>query len=117
MGLKREKENELRIKILLEKEMQREAQKNQLKTSVGEQEIIIECTEEEKMKDDIWLRLEEEIDNLEEEQKELETTEQMLMEEEKVRDEENLENIQSSESDNNFTEMKTELKERREHAE
>ena len=88
--IKREKENEERIQKLVEKEMLREEKRREKELQAkGENDEQDEDEDEdddedEELKRDIRIRLEEELDNLEEEQRELETTEKMLIDEEKA---------------------------------
>ena len=115
--LQRERENEERIKKLLENELLRQQQRSQSNTNDTEimEEVMQDDKEEDEMKQDIWLRLEEELDNLEEEQKELETTEKMLIEEEQ-----NIKNddeLFEEEEENGIKEIKKEIIERKKHSE
>lgn len=116
--LKREKENEERIKQLLERELERE-QERKLKEEKEFDDIANDITDkdqDEEIKKDIWLRLEEELDNLEEEQKELESTEKMLLEEERVREEEDVSDSDKVESKIEIQEIKDEIHERKKNA-
>ena len=115
--LHREKENEERIRKLLENEMIRQSKRAEkiIDSQNIEDSYEEEDLEKDEMKKDIWLRLEEELDNLEEEQKELETTEMLLIEEEeKVRKEEE---SHEEEDEIEIKEIKEEIKERKKQSE
>merc|ERR1711874_820864 len=77
--LERERENEERIQYLLQKEMER-----QKENEIHQKEIEESSEEEaeEELKHNILQCLEDEVDNLEQEMRALDTQEQMIIEEE-----------------------------------
>ena len=120
--IKREKENEERIQKLLEKEMLREEKRREKELQEKEEndeqdeDEDEDDDEDEELKRDIRIRLEEELDNLEEEQRELETTEKMLIEEEKAWEGDAQIDKEEKEDNLEIKEIKEDIIERRKNA-
>ena len=109
--IKKEKENEERIKILLERELQK-ISKN-VEFPEGDEEKSTNETSTEELKKDIRLCLEDELTNLEEERVELENTEQLLIAQELADNHDELHNASDLEHSTQLQEIREEICERK----